>query len=76
MNLYNLVINEDGSAKVETDLTPQDMQILLTVGLYACMERGVMVKSLADHFQNQQQPEDIVIEQEGDWQDLIDGDKK
>ena len=71
MELYNLIINEDGSVKVETSLTPQDMKILLTVGLYACMERGVMVKSLADQFQQQPEPT-----QEVDWEKILEGEQK
>lgn len=50
MKLYNLKLNEDGSTKVETELSPVDMQMLLLMGFYACIERGLMLKSLAHHF--------------------------
>lgn len=63
IKLYNLVQKEDGSVTVQTDLSPEDMLTLLTIGFYACYEKGVMVKSLADkYFQN---PEEVNITQEG-----------
>lgn len=51
IKLYNLEQKEDGTVTVQTDLSPEDMLTLLTIGFYACMERGVMVKSLAGFFQ-------------------------
>lgn len=66
IKLYNLEQKEDGSVTVQTELSPEDMLALLTIGFYACMERGVMVKSLANHFQNPQDtsdnPEDFDID--------------
>jgi len=53
IKLYNLEQKEDGSVTVQTELSPEDMLALLTIGMYACMERGVMVKSLAGHFNSQ-----------------------
>lgn len=53
IKLYNLEQKEDGSVTVQTELSPEDMLALLTIGMYACMERGVMVKSLAGHFNPQ-----------------------
>lgn len=59
IKLYNLEQKEDGSVTVQTELSPEDMLALLTIGMYACMERGVMVKSLASHFQTQDDPEEV-----------------
>lgn len=63
IKLYNLEQKEDGSVTVHTDLSPEDMLALLTIGMYACMERGVMVRSLAGHF-NPQDEETVAVEGE------------
>lgn len=57
MKLYELEQQQDGSVKVETELTPEDMKILLTIGLMGCLQQGVMVASLIHHYK---QPEDSV----------------
>ena len=78
MRIYNVQIQPDGDVKVETDLSPMDMQILLTMGMYACMERGVMISSLAPFFEkiNQLQKEDVKqepVQQTLDWEATLEG---
>lgn len=77
IKLYDLVQKEDGGVSVQTDLSPEDMLALLTIGFYACLERGVMVKSLAGHFPPQEEAQDpAVTEDYNEYLDIVDVSEK
>lgn len=68
MKLYELDIQEDGKVKVQTELTPQDMKILLSFGMVSMLNQGLMVASLAHHFPPGDLPDDD--EEENPYEDL------
>lgn len=51
--VYEIEIQADGSAKVVTDLNPQDMKFLLEFGLVQLMGFGYTVQSLVSFFPTQ-----------------------
>lgn len=71
MKLYDMVQNEDGTVKVETELTPEEMRALLQLGVMACIQNGVMVASLAHHFGGGT-PIQEEQEMDAEWQTIID----
>lgn len=79
LKLYNIIIQEDGSTKVETELTPDEMRALLTVGVNAALQQGVMVASLVKYFPSDETESDISAEEEvynSTIDDLLMGGKK
>ena len=48
LSVYEITVKDDGSALVTTDISPEEMKILLTVGLLTCLQQGVMLIGLAE----------------------------
>lgn len=78
LTLHEVKIQEDGSVRITTDLSPEEMNILLTVGLLACMQHGVMLASLAEKMGYTKYETNPVDESVGtlntpNWEQLLDG---
>lgn len=74
MKLYNVVIDEKtGNVTINTELTPQDMEIMLSVGFLTLVQQGMMVKSLSKYFQQQLEENPEIEKSVADVNDILDG---
>lgn len=69
MKLHEVTKNEDGTVKIETELTPEETRALLHLGVMACIQNGVMVASLAPYFGGGEPVEDKEIDSE--WEQIL-----
>ena len=50
MKLYEIVHEKDGSIKVVTELTPDDINAMLELALMGLLHQGIAPRSIAHHF--------------------------
>ena len=50
MKLHEVTKNEDGTVRIDSELTADETKALLQLGVMACLQHGVMVASLAPYF--------------------------
>jgi hypothetical protein len=48
VKLYEIERQEDGSVKIESEITAEEMKALLHIGYMACIQQGVMIASIAE----------------------------
>jgi len=48
MKLYEIERLEDGSVKIDSEITADEMKALLHIGFMACIQQGVMIASIAE----------------------------
>lgn len=70
MKLWEVLINEDGSVKLETELTPDEVKGMLQLAVMTCIQQGIMVKGLIKHFQTTTEDDYEVNEKEVSGEDV------
>ncbi len=70
MKLWEVTTNEDGSVKLETELTPDEVKGMLQLAVMTCIQQGIMVKSLIGHFQITEDDNEVNEDKEVSGEDV------